>query len=350
MSENLTGMVRMIDGMMRAGPLMPVPPLLKTLGVNPNRMLHAAGLPRDALSDAENLIPIGKAVRLITVCAARTGRPHFGLLAGQRTGPTQYGLVGLRMMHAPSVGTAWRGLVLTLQLNGRANVPALTVRDEVATLSFTPYGGGAEGTHHVMDFTLASACSVMRALCGPKWAPSEAHLAHRAPIDARPYRHFFKSPVHFGATRTALLFPASWLSRGVVGADPAMRRDIDKAVAAMLQQQDIELPAKVQRALFAQITQDDVSIGGVARLLGLHKRTLNRRLAEHGTSFARLLGAVRFEIADQLLAETDLPLVDIAATLNYTDASAFSRAFRSWAHTSPSAWRSAAPGKGLRRR
>lgn len=82
-----------------------------------------------------------------------------------------------------------------------------------------------------------------------------------------------------------------------------------------------------------------MTIDAAARLLGLHKRTLNRRLAEKGTSFARLLGEVRFEIASQLLSETDLPFVDIAATLNYTDASAFSRAFRSWAGTSASTWR-----------
>lgn len=251
----------------------------------------------------------------------------------------QYGLLGLRMRHAPSVGTAWRGLVLTLQLNDRVNVPALTVRDRVAVLSFTPYSEEREGTHHIMDFTLATACAAMRALCGPKWAPTEAHLAHRAPADSRPYRNFFKAPVHFDASRTALLFPASWLDDRVVGANPSMRKRIEQAIADMLQQQDIELTAKVRRALFAQMTQDDVSIDGVARLLSLHKRTLNRRLAEKGTSFATLLGEVRFQIACQLLAETELPFTDVAAELNYTDASAFSRAFSSWARMSPSAWR-----------
>jgi AraC-like DNA-binding protein len=273
------------------------------------------------------------------VCAARTGRPCFGLLAGQRAVLEQYGLIGLRMMHAPSVGTAWRGLVLTLQLNGRANVPALAVRDRMATLSFTPYSDESEGTHHIMDFTLATVCTAMRILCGPKWAPTEAHLAHRAPVDSRPYRHFFKAPVRFGANRTALLFPASWLERRVVGASPLARRAIEQAVADMLRQQDLELAAKVQRALFAQMTQGDIAIESVARLLGMHKRTLNRRLAERDTSFARLLGEARFQIARQLLAGTDLPFTDIAATLNYTDASTFSRAFRSWAGTTPSAWR-----------
>lgn len=343
MEYNLTGLARIGDGMMRAGPLMHVPGLLTAMGVNANALLRAAGLSRTALSRPEHVIPVGKAVRLLIAGAARTGRPHFGLLAGQRAVLEQYGLVGLRMMHAPSVGAAWRGVVLTLQLNGRVNVPALIVRDRVAVLSFTPYGEESEGIHHVMDFTLATACTVMRTLCGPKWAPTEAHLAHRAPDDARPYRNFFKAPVHFGASRTALLFPASWLDRRVIGADPVMRKEIEQAIADMLRQQDLELTAKVQRALFAQMTQDDISIESVARLLGLHKRTLNRRLAEKNTSFARLLGEVRFQIARQLLAETDLPFTDVAATVNYTDASAFSRAFRTWSGMTPSAWRRLTP-------
>jgi len=341
MEHDLTGMARIGAGMIRAGTLMHVPALLTTLGVNPNPLLRAAGLSRDALSQPEHVIPISKAVRLMVVGAVRTGRPHFGLLTGQRALLEQYGLVGLRMMHAPSVGAAWRGLMLTLQLHGRANVPALTVRDRVAVLSFTPYPEESEGTRHIMDFTLATVCTAMRTLCGTKWAPTEAHLAHRAPVDPRPYRDFFKAPVHFDASRTALLFPASWLDRRVIGASPVMRKAIEQAIADMLRQQDMELTVKVRRALFAQITQDDVSIEGVARLLGLHKRTLNRRLAEKKTSFARLLGEVRFQISRQLLAETDLPLTDVAAALNYTDASTFSRAFRSWTRTSPSAWRKA---------
>jgi AraC-like DNA-binding protein len=343
MEHNLTGMARIGDGMMRAGPLIHVPNLLTAMGVNPSPLLRAAGLSRGALSQPERVIPVSKAVRLLIVAAARTGRPHFGLLSGQRALLEQYGLIGLRMMHAPSVGTAWRGVVLTLQLNDRVNVPALAVRDRVAVLSFTPYGEEGEGTHLIMDFTLATVCTIMRTLCGPTWAPTEAHLAHHAPVDPRPYSEVFRAPVRFGASRTALLFPANWLDRRVVGARPVMRKAIEQAIADMLRQQDLELMAKVQRALFAQMTQDDISIESVARLLGLHKRTLNRRLAEKNTSFARLLGEVRFQIARQLLAETELPFTDVAATLNYTDASAFSRAFRSWSGMTPSAWRRLTP-------
>lgn len=339
MNKALTGMARLGPDRMRAGPLLHIPALLSTMGVDLAPVLQAAGLARDALSDPERVVPLRKAVRLMIAAAARTGRPHFGLLAGQHASLEQYGLVGLRMMHASSVGMAWRGLVLTLQLNDRANVPALAVGDREAVLSFTPYREDSEGIEHIMDFTLATACAAMRTLCGATWAPTEAHLAHRRPNDARPYHRCFKAPVHFGASRTALLFPATLLDRRVIGASAVRRRAIEQAIADALRAQDLALPDMVRRALFARMTQDNVSIDDVARLLGMHKRTLNRRLAEDGTSFADLLAEVRFQVARQLLANTDLPFVDIAAALTYTDASTFSRAFRAWAGMPPSAWR-----------
>lgn len=334
-------MARIGDDMMRAGPLMHVPALLRTMGFNPLPLLRSAGFARDALAQPEQAISLTKAVRFLVESATRTGRPHFGLLAGQSASLDQYGLVGLRMKHARSVGLAWRGLTRTLQLNGRASVPALSVRDRMAMLSFTPFRIDGEGASQIMDFTLATACTAMRALCGPRWAPDEVHLAHRSPVDVRPYHQCFKAPVHFGMSRTALLFPATLLNRRVLGANRLIGEAVDQTIADMLRRQLLGLPDKVRRALFAQMTQDDVSIEGVARLLGMHKRTLNRRLAEENTNFARLLAEVRFQIARRLLQDTDLPLVDIAATLNYTDASAFSRAFRSWAQQSPAKWRKA---------
>jgi AraC-like DNA-binding protein len=60
---------------------------------------------------------------------------------------------------------------------------------------------------------------------------------------------------------------------------------------------------------------------------------------------------VRYEIARQLLEGTRLPLAEIAATLGYSDPSAFTRAFRRWSGHAPAAWRangrcSAATGNG----
>jgi AraC-like DNA-binding protein len=48
---------------------------------------------------------------------------------------------------------------------------------------------------------------------------------------------------------------------------------------------------------------------------------------------------VRYEIVRQLLSDTNMNTVATAESLDYADASAFTRAFRYWTDTSPSAWR-----------
>ncbi len=71
----------------------------------------------------------------------------------------------------------------------------------------------------------------------------------------------------------------------------------------------------------------------------MHRRTLTRRLSAEGTAFSVIANQGRFEIARQLIHHTDIPLVQIAAALGFSEASAFTRAFRRWSVESPSAWR-----------
>lgn len=338
MHRNLTDMVRVTEGTVRAAALRHMPAILSRFGLRIEPLLDEVGLPHNVFSEAENAISLEAAVALISLCSERTGRPHFALLAGQKMTLHDLGLVGLLMLHSANVGIALRGMILTLHLHGRANAPSLSVRDDVAVLSFNSYDAGVDA-QEVANFTIAASCNVMRTLCGQTWAATEVLFSHRAPPDRRPYSRFFKAPLRFCADRTALVFPSSWLSRRIPGASPETRKAVQQRIAEMVNRQDLDLLTKVRRALFALMIEENVTIDDLAWMLGVHKRTLNRRLAEFDTTFAKMLSEVRFQLARQLLSDTDLPFVEIAATLNYTDASTFTRAFRSWAGVTPSSWR-----------
>jgi AraC-like DNA-binding protein len=52
-----------------------------------------------------------------------------------------------------------------------------------------------------------------------------------------------------------------------------------------------------------------------------------------------LLDATRFDIAAQLLQNSTASMTQIAATLDYANSSAFTRAFRRWSGRSPTEWR-----------
>jgi AraC-like DNA-binding protein len=80
----------------------------------------------------------------------------------------------------------------------------------------------------------------------------------------------------------------------------------------------------------------------LARMLKISQRTLRRRLEAEGTSVKALVAEVRGEIACQLLAETSMPVKEIASALNYAGPGIFSRAFKSWTGRTPRAFRTAA--------
>jgi AraC-like DNA-binding protein len=81
------------------------------------------------------------------------------------------------------------------------------------------------------------------------------------------------------------------------------------------------------------------SAPAVASKLGLKPRTLHRLLGEQGTSFTHLLEHNRYDSARRLLRDSPSPILSIAQSLGYADASAFSRAFRRWSGMTPNEWR-----------
>ncbi len=103
------------------------------------------------------------------------------------------------------------------------------------------------------------------------------------------------------------------------------------------------LTEDLRRVLRTEVLKDTCSAATVARLFAMHRRTLHRHLRTEGLFFRQVINEVRFEIACELLANTDMALGQVAAVLRYSDPAAFTRAFRRWSGQTPSAWRASHP-------
>ena len=174
------------------------------------------------------------------------------------------------------------------------------------------------------------------------WRPTEVLFSHRRPADTRPFRRFFQAPLRFDAERTAIVFSAACLSLPLRGAEAQLRLLLEKRIAQLESMGAGDIVEQVRRVLRNLLLGGRGSLGQVAQIFAIHRRTLNRRLRERGLTFHELVEEVRYDIARQLLRETDLMVVEIAAVLDYSDAAAFAHAFRRWSATSPAAWRAAA--------
>lgn len=83
----------------------------------------------------------------------------------------------------------------------------------------------------------------------------------------------------------------------------------------------------VRAAIVASLRQGGATLPRAARQLGISARSLQRRIAEMGTSYSELVAEVRIDTACHLLAETDERVADIAARLGFAAPSSFSRTF-----------------------
>jgi AraC-like DNA-binding protein len=345
----LDSVARVGEGQVRASPVTHLPAVLRDLGFDPDVLLAEAGFDPGLLRDPEASIPYRRTAALLAHCVERTGRPDLMLLTAQRCDFSVLGIVSLLARHSPDVGTAWRTTIKRLHLHDRGAVITLEISGAFAVLGYSIYERGVSGSDQVHLLAMALAQRIMEGLCSEPWHATEVHLPIRRPRNETPFRRFFGAPLRFNAERAALVFPSELLARPIPGADPAVR----KAVAALaddLEREDTRAvgPA-VRSALRAMLFAGHASEEGVATAFSMHRRTLNRRLRSEGTTFRRLLEETRFDVARQLLRDTDAAVDQIASGLGYSGPTAFGRAFKRWSGLAPQAWRgSRSAGAGAR--
>jgi AraC-like DNA-binding protein len=95
----------------------------------------------------------------------------------------------------------------------------------------------------------------------------------------------------------------------------------------------------VRTAIIEAFSRQECSMAAVAKRLGTSPRTLNRRLAEEGVGFKRLLEEIRRHLAQEYLADRRLSIGEIAFILGYGDVTAFHHAFRRWTKLTPAQFR-----------
>jgi AraC-like DNA-binding protein len=327
------------DATVRIGTVLAIPALLARFGKDPARVIAEAGLDPKLFDDPDNLVTVAARGRLISLCVARTGCRHFGLLIGQQAGLHSFGLVGLLAKYSPNVGTALRNFVRFFRLHNRGGVLNLDVLGSSAILDFAIIQPRVEATDQVGAGAVAVMLNIMRDLCGREWRPIEVRFAHTKPEDIGPYRKFFRAPLRFDAEQNALEFSVDWLDHPLPGSDPDLSRLLEKQIDALQLRHGDDFPGQVRSVLRSALLTGNATADRVAALFSMHSRTLNRRLDAFDTSFRQLVDESRFEIARQLLRDSSMGVIEIADMLDYADASAFTRAFRRWSGTTPARWR-----------
>ena len=320
----------------RVGAFTRLPALVRSFGRDPARLLARAGLANDALDDPDARIPYDGCARLLAACAEATGQPRFALLAGGTWRLDDLGVVGDAVRNSATVGEALDALTAYQHLDRRGGTSFVTRYDTVVDVGYAVYEPGLDAADHLYDAALAGLISILRELAGAAFEPLAVFVPHARPHDVDDYRALFRRIPHFDADVCALRFPRFWLERPVQGADPERRR---AAVARIALEEPPDMRDSVARAFRKLLLGGSASGDDLAAMLSIHRRTLNRRLREQGTTFQKMLDETRFELARQLLVYSRASLDDVAVALGYSAVTPFMRAFHRWTGMTPGQWR-----------
>ena len=130
-----------------------------------------------------------------------------------------------------------------------------------------------------------------------------------------------------------------FLNQKIARYDDDTRAYLLKDLNQKLDRDRHDLVRQVRTLILQTLGSDEHNIATVSSFLGIHPRTLQRRLRQEGTGFKSLLKETRTNTASWLLQSSNMDITLMSQMLGYSDVSAFSRAFSLETGISPRAWR-----------
>jgi len=309
------------------------------LGLDTREILAAAGLTAAQLDDPDGQVSCDRVAVLWQAALASAHDADLGLQAAVAVPFGAYRVIDFLAASAPTVG---EGFVRVARYFPLIN-PTLELRIHEAATEVAVELAAHEPAalpRPLAEFVLAVTFLHCRRASGREWPLRRATFAFPAPADPAAHARVFGAPVRFGQPRTELVLARDvWQLPSHNASLELLRTLEDHADRLLANQRARELEARVARVLAEELRGGDPSLVHVARRVGMSARTLQRRLADEGVSFADLVDRTRREFAEDYLRDRSLALSEIAYLLGFSEQSAFTRAFQRWHGTSPSRYR-----------
>lgn len=310
-------------------------------GLDGTAIALEAGIDPASLRDPNARIPLAPAARFWEAAVqAVDGDPCFGLDVARHLTPTSLHAVGFAWLASATLREAGRRLVRYLRVVTAVDEVEIRQADGCTWLVFITEEGYTLPRSY--DARLASLVILCRAIAGEAFVPTMVRLRHPRPAGASAMTAFYGIEPVFGSDEYAIAISDADLDRPLPTGNAELALSAEKIAADYLARHARDdIAARVRRALIEMLPSGGMSRAAMARRLLLSERTLQRRLADQGHTFAGLLDGLRQELAQDYLRTGRHSINEIAYLLGFAEIASFTRAFRRWTGQSPSAWRDA---------
>jgi AraC-like DNA-binding protein len=316
----------------------------KAEGIEVEPLLRGVGLTRQQIEDETVRLNVKDQIRFLDLAAGALRDELIGFHLAQTLELRAIGLVYYVLASSSMLAEA---LERAARYSSIVNEGVgLSFRDgKEIVLRFDYVGVPRRSDRHQIEFWMAALVRICRQLTGRRVPALRVSLTHRRRGDAAELNTFFGADVRFGATVDELVFSPSIREMAVVSADPFLHdllvKYCEEALASRAAPRS-PFGLSVENAIVTLLPHGHARAGDVAQQLGVSQRTLARKLASEGLTFAGVLQSLRSDLAKRHLTDETLPISKIAWLLGYQDVSAFTHAFKRWTGSTPRAARGGA--------
>ena len=312
-------------------------------GADRTELISAVSIDPELLDDQDNRVPLASYVALIRAGKSLAGDPALALHYAENVNLSEVSIVGLlgyaseNLMEAFVQLNRYSRLVADIDTGGKDRF-SLVYDDKgmwlvdnrrnpnlIPELTETSLGQAIRGTRQFSDRPFVR----------------EVHVTHSDPGYRHVYERVFGAPVVFDSHWNAALgdpqstqFKVNLQPRYVFGL-------FSQHAEALLERLEAAktFRGRVERALMPILHTGDVSRERVSRKLGCSPPTLYRSLKEEGVTFDEVLAELRCRVALNYLGSRQISVIETAYLVGFSDATAFSRAFKRWTGRTPRSMR-----------
>lgn len=306
--------------------------LCEERGADPEVVCRAAGVSLALVSDRTARVPYASADRLLEAAAAELGQGTLALgLLGVVDAET-YDAAGLLLLTGRTLLDGLGRAFAFQRLWGDGERFKLFATPTEVAVTYEHPGSSELAKAICAELALLETLTAARFLIGPEVMPSRVSFAHAtANSDRTALRQALGVAASFGAGENRLVFdratgdreiapPLAWIQQALEGqAARALSRLPPRAT----------LSARIEALTGAGPEWFDLRLTEAAKRLSMSPRTLQRKLAEEGTSFDRLIDGLRRDRATQML-RAGATRKETAFLLGFADPSALVRARARW--------------------
>ncbi|SDD24107.1 AraC family transcriptional regulator [Rhodococcus tukisamuensis] len=316
--------------------------LAEPLGIDPIKVLRAAGLDPAGMDVQDRWVPAAAISRVLETSAVAARREDFALLLAQHRRFSNLGPLSVSIREAPDARSALETLIRYQHMYNEALHLHLSERRDLTTLIVNYDTKADVGTRQALELATTVGYQLLRTILGDAWRPVAVCFQHGPPSDTGTHRKVFDSDVRFDQHFTGIISTTADLRKPNRMSDPMLRSYTRTLLESVETANPPTVLTRVRELIELLLPTGRCSLDQVSRSLGVHRKTVHRHLAQSGETFTSVLDSIRVELAERLVADNRYSLTEISEMLAFSTPNSFSRWFRGHFGVSARVWRASA--------